>query len=276
MQVQQFYKQPLTFALADPVVTVIQSTKPADYYYSHPNGPHVDDYGFNNTYDELKTLLPGKFGRNSHDDVFVVYCDSPGNKGRACISVAILPENDLIGLIGRHPTEKNISRWVAGLGHEIGHAFMLSHPPPDSDDDRNALMGAGIYRGLDKCYLTAEDKRRLAINPFLVDYTSCTSVLAPSFEHQEGLFERREVSSDSGKTIVWMETKKSSSNGHRILFLFFEVGCSADEFLLHGCGRDRIAVRMRRGDGDAWKCFVSYNRGETYELLYVLREKGGE
>ena len=36
-----------------------------------------------------------------------VYSDGPGNKGRAFKGFAYLPEDDLLGLVGRHPTQKN-------------------------------------------------------------------------------------------------------------------------------------------------------------------------
>ena len=37
-----------TFRLNDPVVEVVQSDKKADWFYGHPNGPHEDNWGFNN------------------------------------------------------------------------------------------------------------------------------------------------------------------------------------------------------------------------------------
>ena len=30
--------------------------------------------------------------------------------------MTVLPEDDLLGLIGKHPTQKSIKRWIAGLG----------------------------------------------------------------------------------------------------------------------------------------------------------------
>jgi len=155
-----------TFRLHDPVVEVLRSDKKAAWFTRNPNGRHPDNWGFNNTLSELKRLSKAKPGEDGF--AWVVYSDGPGNKGRAIRGFAYLPENDLLGLVGKHPTQPNPLRWVGGLGHELGHALGLPHPK-DTKKDANAIMWAGFYgRYPDGCYLTEQDKRILLANPLIV------------------------------------------------------------------------------------------------------------
>ncbi len=89
-------------------------------------------------------------------------------QGRAIPGFAYLPEDDLLGLVGKHPTQKDPVRWVAGMGHELGHALGLPHPR-DTKKHYDALMWAGFYgKYPDHCYLTDEDKAILARSPFIM------------------------------------------------------------------------------------------------------------
>jgi len=101
-----------------------------------------DDWGFNNTLAEAGRLVGARY--NDPHFIWVLYSDGPGNKGRGGSGVTCLPEDDLLGLIGKHPTQKHPARWVYGLGHELGHAFGLPHPA-DIVRDKDALMWAGFY-----------------------------------------------------------------------------------------------------------------------------------
>jgi hypothetical protein len=72
-------------------------------------------------------------------------------------------------LIGAHPTQKDPQRWIGGLGHELGHAFGLPHPP-DTVRDADAIMWAGFYGKYPKgCYLTEPDKQMLRHSAFFFD-----------------------------------------------------------------------------------------------------------
>ena len=153
-----------TFRLNDPTVEVVKSDKDARWFYSHPNGANQDDWGFNNGLAEARRLVGARYGDPQY--VWVIYSDGPGNKGRGGGGVTVLPEDDLLGLVGQHPTQKDVKRWIAGLGHELGHAFGLAHPR-DTKKDSDAIMWMGIYgKYPDRTYLTGEDKGILMKSPF--------------------------------------------------------------------------------------------------------------
>jgi hexosaminidase len=166
-----------TFNLTDPIVEVLHSEKPAAWFTTHPNGKDEASWGFYNTLDEMRRL------RDVHpirdNSIWVVYSDGPGNKGRAMPGFAYLPEDDLLGLVGKHPTQEDPVRWVAGMGHELGHTLGLPHPR-DTQKHHDALMWAGFYgKYPDRCYLTDEDKAILAKNPFIVASADLSLVPKP-------------------------------------------------------------------------------------------------
>jgi hypothetical protein len=154
----------VTFRLREPVVEVLKSEREAAWFSANPNGSNRDDWGHNNALAESKRLLGA---RNFDPDfVWIVYSDGPGDKGRGGSGFCYLPEDDLLGLIGEHPTQKKIERWVGGLAHELGHAFGLPHPA-DTKTHYDAIMWAGFYEKYPKgAYFTEEDKKKLLASPF--------------------------------------------------------------------------------------------------------------
>lgn len=154
-----------TFRLNSPVVEVLHSDKDGAWYTTHPHQSTQDNWGFYNSLAELKQLKNASPNRDGF--VWVVYSDGPGNSGRAIPGFAYLPEDDLLGLVGRHPTQPSTNRWIAGLGHELGHALGLPHPQ-DTKKHNDAIMWAGFYgKYPDQCYLTDQDKAILADSPFI-------------------------------------------------------------------------------------------------------------
>jgi hypothetical protein len=154
-----------TFRLHDPVVEVVKSDKEAKWFTENPNKSLKDNWGFLNTLAETKRLCD--FERNRERFLYVVYSDGPGNKGRAMPGFVYLPEDDLLGLLGKHPRQKDPRRWVGGLAHELGHGLGLKHPE-DTKKHYSAIMWAGFYGKYPKgAYLTDEDKNILSESPLI-------------------------------------------------------------------------------------------------------------
>lgn len=154
----------MTFRLHEPVVEVLRSDKDAAWFTTNAAGNNRDDWGHNNSLAETKRLLGA---RNYHSDhVWVVYSDGPGDKGRGGAGFTYLPENDLLGLIGKSEQFPRKERWIGGLAHELGHAFGLPHPE-DTKKHYDAIMWAGFYEKYPKgAYFTDEDKKTLLASPF--------------------------------------------------------------------------------------------------------------
>jgi hypothetical protein len=170
-----------TFSLPKKVVEVVKLPQPAEYYSTNPNG----DYGlwfWNNVLRDAFAATGGTFF--DPNNVWAFYIDSDPACGQAIgatSGVALLGANDLRGLADEPTTlpcggpppdyDANVCRWVGGLGHELGHAFGLPHPPTCDDDDvstacpADTLMFVG-YITYPQTYLLDENKAALAQTPF--------------------------------------------------------------------------------------------------------------
>ena len=118
--------------------------------------------------------------------VWVVYadvthtCNAPGRLGAGLQGLTMLARQDLEGLAGMSPifddcgpdVTRPVGRWIGGLGHELGHAFGLPHPPGcDAGSptcDGSALMWAG-YANYPNTHLRAEEKATLLASPFFTN-----------------------------------------------------------------------------------------------------------
>jgi hypothetical protein len=170
-----------TFSLLKRVVEVVQLPQPAEYYSTTPNG----DYSlwfWNNVLRDGFDATGGTFF--DPQNIWAFYIDSEPACEQAVgatSGVALLPAHDLRGLAGEPTTltcggpppdyDTNVCRWVGGLGHALGHAFGLPHPPGCDDNDAatacpaDTLMFLG-YITYPNTYLLEEDKAALARTPF--------------------------------------------------------------------------------------------------------------
>jgi len=167
LDIQAWYKSQMggrTFDLCKGTPEALKSRRQASYFSNNPNGERSDDWGFYNTFYEMRDLRKADPSKDGY--VWVIYSDGPGNKGRANPGFAYLPEDDLLGLVGKHPEQKNPVRWLGGLGHELGHALGLAHPQ-DTENAGGAIMWAGFYSPKSSWLLTPEDKNILRRSPFI-------------------------------------------------------------------------------------------------------------
>jgi hypothetical protein len=247
-----------TFRLNDPLVEVVKSDKKAKWFYDHPNGENQDDWGFNNGLAEAQRLVGARHEEPQY--VWVIYSDGPGNKGRGGSGVTVLPEDDLLGLVGEHPEQKDVKRWIAGLGHELGHAFGLEHPR-DTDKDADAIMWTGIYgKYPDQTYFTKEDKSILMTSPFFFrpdgEPVVKPAEAAEKYVFEGGFFARYEV---AGKS-KWVESKTDGNSQFR----FTETSRDKDWIRIFDSGRD-MSLRLPVGGGT---CSWSTDNGKTWNALY--------
>jgi hypothetical protein len=176
---QVFYRNQLTgglgFSIHAPTVEIYQTTHTSAYYST---GDNARAGGF------WETVLADGFaltggGFNDPDNRWIFYVDADlvcGQYTGGTSGVALLPANDLRGLTSQTPVPTcpsdstyvwPVGRWIGGLGHELGHAFGLPHPPGcDSGSCTggttayNSLMYIG-YSTYPNTYLLSADKTTL-------------------------------------------------------------------------------------------------------------------
>lgn len=256
--VQAFYGRQLggpTFRLNKPVVEIARSDKPATWFYAHDSGSQRDNWGFDNGLAEAKRLLGAGHGQ---DYIWIIYSDGPGNSGRGGGGVAVMPEDDLLGLVGLHPTQKDPRRWVYGMAHELGHALGLSHPP-DSAAVPNAVMGAGFYTCFpDACELTPDDLDILRASPFI----RAPGAWAPPttlavYRYEGGSFTRVR----DGDRVTWTEVASDDAR-----YTFDETYAGDEGFVLDDRSR-RLIIRIPREGG---RSTLSIDGGESWRPLYPV------
>ena len=169
-----------TFVLSDPSVEIYETSHDADWYATNPAGDLWLWY-WSNVLEDGFALSGGGF--NDPENIWIYYVDADPACGQigggGTSGVAVLPANDLRGLVGeptippcegQPPDDAGPCRFVGGLGHELGHALGLPHPPGCESGDPScptqALMWLG-YRTYPDAFLTEDDKTKFSASAFL-------------------------------------------------------------------------------------------------------------
>jgi len=182
LHLQNFYQSQMgsgySFSTNDPIVEVYRTSHALSYYSSSTTNS-LDFW--NKALADGFALSGGSF--NDPNNRWIYYIDAdPGcvNGSPQAVGgtsgVALLPANDLrglarqqtIGLCGQNPDTNGPCRWIGGLGHELGHAFGLPHPPgcdqvggcSGGSFASNSLMYLG-YASYPQTYLLPADVNQL-------------------------------------------------------------------------------------------------------------------
>ena len=172
-----------TFGLANPAVQVILLPHDTTYYANNPR-PAIFTQFWDNVLNDVLPLAHASFNDPLNVYAFYVDVDPICNECGGCgtSGVLVVSANDLRGLAGeksvydpcsgKTSVPPPVGRWIGGLGHELGHAFGLPHPPGCDDGsqvvcDANAIMWVG-YASYPNTYLTAAEKASLVNSPFFL------------------------------------------------------------------------------------------------------------
>jgi hypothetical protein len=216
---QLFFRNQLggkTFSLHSPTVEVYQTNHSTTFYTTADTGSNSF---FSSVITDGFALSGGGFNDPNNLWVFYVDADPPcGQTIGGGGGVALLAGNDLRGLTGQPnipacpnetPDLGGINRWIGGLGHEIGHAFGLSHPPgcdqgacTGAQFAATSLMWAG-YAAYPTTHLLDDDESLLLASQFFNFLT-----LDPSEKYSiHGSIKLNESTPISGATVKINETQ---------------------------------------------------------------------
>lgn len=225
LNLQRFYQQQMgngyAFSTHFPLVEVVYLNRSSGFYGSS----NPDPYWF------WKTVTADGFaatgGRfNDPNNRWVYYIDADeacGQNVGGTSAVALLPANDLRGLTDQPRIPRcgggsdgfPYPRWVGGLGHELGHAFGLNHPPGcdagacyGGEYARRSLMYQGVYYYPDT-YLLSDDTSILYGTGFFTPFNLLDSI--DFFVRQQYLdFLSREP--EYGGFIAWTNVLRNCSD----------------------------------------------------------------
>ena len=177
VDIQSWYRRELgglTFSLYETTPEVCRMSEPADYY--------ATGHAWDKVLAAVQHCAPVQ--HDNPDFVWVIYpdveesCAEAHELGRGKSGLTILHRGDLEGVTNpgpyydcdQGPFDYPLGRWIGGHGHELGHAFGLSHPPGCDQGnvsvcDYYSLMHLGypLYPGT---YLRSADKEILMRSHF--------------------------------------------------------------------------------------------------------------
>lgn len=145
-------------------VEVLKSSHPAAWFNAANNTTSGSDnnfYFFNNSKSDLKSLLGQTYDTSKY--AYIVYVDAPGKWGFKEKNIAIMPEEDLLGLTGKMASQPNPNRWIGGMAHMFGFTMGL---PGGTQADGNTLMKPFGFNNFPNVILTQSEKEILNKNPF--------------------------------------------------------------------------------------------------------------
>jgi hypothetical protein len=122
---------------------------------------------WSNVLKEMKRRFNATF--NDPLNVWVFYADinAKGQRTGASSGIVLIDEGDVTGLLGQ--STQPLCRWVGGLGHELGHAFGLSHPTACQASPARQECSSLMYTGYLKyptTFLLPTDGQRLKESSF--------------------------------------------------------------------------------------------------------------
>ena len=165
----------LTFSIYDTTPEQCQLGEASDFYRLN---------AWQKVLDGVQHCAPVEGGTSAY--TWVVYadvdmvCNAPNPLRRGGPGLAMLPHEDMEGLIGNRllyygvcgagPWPGPVTLWNGVLGHELGHALRLTEPPgceerlPTCDREELMHLGATVYP---HTYLRPDNKEVLLRSPFV-------------------------------------------------------------------------------------------------------------
>lgn len=220
---QVFYRNQmgggLAFSLHSPIVEIHQTSHPAAFYSTGINARPGGFY--ESVLSDGFALTGGSFNDPNNRWIFFVDADPIcGQYTGGTSGIALLPANDLRGLTNQAtvpvcPGDPSgvigVNRWIGGLGHELGHACNLPHPPGCDNGNctggqyaYNSLMYIGYYY-YPNTYLLDENKTLLLAGGFFHVLT-----LDPSAQYDiSGRITSNDQTALAGATLTLNETQRS-------------------------------------------------------------------
>jgi hypothetical protein len=156
-----------TYRVPTTPAETVQLEENALFYTTNQPGSDPKLNFWSNVLKEMKRRMNADFEDPATVWVFYADIDARGQSTGAHSGIVLIDEGDVTGILGQSP--KPLCRWVGGLGHELGHAFGLSHPAKcdvaPSMPQCKSLMYTG-YVTYPNTELLSTDGQRLLQSPF--------------------------------------------------------------------------------------------------------------